>query len=301
MNPIAVIDIGSNCVRLMLARIQDGRLKDVQKFLKITRIAQGAHASGRLAQEAMERTAAVIDDYVQRAKAFSATDIWAYATSAVRDAQNKDAFIRMVKDCTGITADVISGEEESAIAFLGAAQDVTVPTAVIDIGGSSTEISMGRRGKRIFGMSARVGAVRVTELFAASLEAGRPDEALRWIRNVLSPIVLAMPAAPQQIIGVAGTITTVAALELDMYDYDPKRIQNRVLSYDTVCKWVNVLLESTLKERLQMPCMPPGRAEVMPAGALILKAALELLGRRDIIISDRDGLEGYAVKMLPSK
>ena len=223
---VAAIDIGTNSVRLARGVMNDGRFCMEQKDLETTRIGEGTTTTDRLSDEPMRRTADAVAFFARQAADSGYALLGAYATSAVREAPNKDEFLALCR-ARGVEVEVLSGHAESAVAYYGAAQGKAGVCAVADIGGGSTELSFGRDGRLEFGQSARVGAVRMREMFAkddGSLDDAAYDALLAHVKSVLLPIAEKIPKGAA-LIGVGGTFTSLAAMQQRLTVYDPARVQ----------------------------------------------------------------------------
>ena len=299
----AVVDIGTNSTRLLVADVEDGRVGDVlARRTEITRLGAGVDADGRLSDEAMQRVYRVLDDYRKEIDEHGAEDAVAVLTSAVRDAANGQEFSDTVRDRWGIEPHVLTGDEEARLTFLGATserdpEDQT-PTLVIDIGGGSTEFVIGIGREMSFHVSNQAGVVRQTERHLHSdpptaeeqaalaadareiLSAGVPD---RWRRDV------------GHAIAVAGTATSLASIAQELVPYDPDRVEGFVLSAAECRRILERLAGLTLEQRRQVPGLHPDRAPTIVAGAIILLVTLELFGLDQVEVSEHDILRGAAL------
>ncbi len=304
--PRAAVDVGSNSVRLL---VLDGDGTRLTRIMRITRLAAGVDATGRLDDAALSRTLEAIAGYRQVWQEHGVTDqVRIAATSAVRDATDRDRFFDGVLDATGVRAQVISGAEEAALAFAGAvgAVDVPRPTAVLDIGGGSTELIVGdTAGQVAAAVSMQLGCVRVAErhlsqdppsaaelLAARELIDARLDDgvaALDRDGGVLS--------TAQALVAVAGTATTLGALHLGLDSYDEDRIHGTRVPADALQELTARLAAMTAAERAQLGPVQPGREDVIHGGALVLQAALARTGLGEVVISEADGLDGLAASL----
>ncbi len=299
MTRFAAIDVGTNPVRLYIADVDGVNIGQIERDLTITRLGQGVDAQGRLAHEAIERTVEVIGAYWDRCRAYGVTGARAMlaATSAVRDAANRDEFLSEVRARTGIEPDVLSGDEEAALSFSGAAADLRNapgPLCVIDIGGGSTELVVGEREMES-AISLDIGSVRLTERFVRDdppLErqvraiAEATDEALEKAADAVHP------ERARTLVGVAGTITTLSAVALGLPGYDRDAIHHSRLSLDQVRDLRARLARSTSPERSELPAMPKGREDVIVAGAVILERIMVRFGFGVVTVSEADILDG---------
>jgi exopolyphosphatase/guanosine-5'-triphosphate,3'-diphosphate pyrophosphatase len=281
---IAAIDVGTNSTRLMVAQLSSaGKVQPELKDLKITRLGQGIQ-DGRLMQAAMERTLAVIAEFVQRAEQAGAQKIVVAATSAVRDADNRGEFTSRVHSITGLDLAVLSGPMEARLSYQGVTNSLgDIRNAlVIDIGGGSTEFIWHSAGETRF-VSTNVGAVRLTESGYES------DKIKDIIADTLHAVRL---DDPTEVIGVGGTITTLAAMAQLMRHYLPEKIHGFRLTINKVDELYRLLNNLTIEERMRLPGLQPQRADIIPAGAGILSIILHGLARNSILVSEADILEG---------
>ncbi|TYO96952.1 Ppx/GppA phosphatase family protein [Desulfallas thermosapovorans] len=281
---VAAIDVGTNSTRLLVAEVsREGILRPVLTDLATTRLGQGIQG-GRLLQVAMDRTLAAIVDFVVRAERAGAGKIVLAATSAVRDAANRDQFINAVRSATGRELMVLPGPEEARLSYLGvtsALGDVG-GALVIDIGGGSTEFIWRRAGKTRLA-SINAGAVRMTEV---GYDGGQINNA---IGDIMQDVLLDNPG---EVIGVGGTVTTLAAMAQGMRRYDPRKIHGFRLATARVDELYRLLSSLTIEERRQLPGLQPQRADIIPAGARILSTILHGLARESILVSEADILHG---------
>ncbi len=286
---IAAVDVGTNSTRLMVAQVSlEGKVRPVLTDLQTTRLGQGIQG-GRLVPVAMDRTLAVIAEFVQRAQRAGAQKIVLAATSAVRDADNRKSFAAMVRSATGLELEVLSGSMEARLSYQGvtnALGDVR-DALVIDIGGGSTEFIWRSAGETRF-VSTKAGAVRMTE---GGYESGQIKNA---IGNTLRKIQLDNPG---EVIGVGGTVTTLAAMAQEMHDYCPEKIHGFRLTRDTIDNLFLLLSSLTIDERIQLPGLQPQRADIIPAGACILSTILHGLAQDSILVSEADILYGLILEV----
>ncbi|MDD4796205.1 MAG: Ppx/GppA phosphatase family protein [Eubacteriales bacterium] len=300
----AVIDIGSNSARLLVCDVgPDGALTAVAKKLATTRLSEGLVGTGTLGDAAMERTLASLEALLREAEAAQAGQVFVFATAAVREAANRDTFIRMVHQKTAVLIDVLPGDIEAAIGFWGTLHSGA--RATIDIGGASTEIALGTGAELGFYASVKMGAVRALEKYplgdiadALSLQAMQ-----QWAYHILLSEAPHLPEqvrqlSPAVVSGVGGPITTLAAMDLKLEAYDPARIQGHVLTYNTVDRLINRLCELPLEKRRKLPGLPADRADIIIGGAVILQQVMRALDIHQITVSDRDNLEGYLRRKL---
>jgi exopolyphosphatase/guanosine-5'-triphosphate,3'-diphosphate pyrophosphatase len=294
---VAAVDIGTNSTRLLVADVADGRLDEVVRLLQITRLGQGVDAASALAPQAMERTLVVLRGYAELAAEHGAASGLATATSAVRDAANGREFLARVTAETGFATRLLQGAEEARTTFAGVLCG-RPPTpgrlAVVDVGGGSTEVAIGVDGVLVSATSIDAGCVRATERWVGE---GRVDrDRLATARAALERLFeVVEPGAVDACIAVAGTATTLAALDLELPAYEPDRIHGHVLTRAAVAAWLDRLAAMTLPERAALPVMAPGRAPVIVGGTVVLLTALDRLGVDACEVSERDILHGIAL------
>ncbi len=283
LHKYAVIDIGSNSVRLMF--VADGKV--LYKRLNTTRLGESIAQTPRLKADALERTAQAVADFYATAKADGAENVFAFATAAVRTAQNGADFTRRVQTLCGVFVEVISGDEEAEIGVLGALGNAD--GAVIDMGGASTELVVKRDGKIAYKKSVNIGVVRLKD------RCGRDSLALE---NAARAAVSEYGKIPpiKEAVAIGGTATTIAALHLGLKEYVSERITGSVVTRSDMESWADKLLRMTVEEIASLPCMPKGRTDVLAGGVKCFAVLMRDLGIEKLIVSDRDNLEGYAVK-----
>jgi exopolyphosphatase/guanosine-5'-triphosphate,3'-diphosphate pyrophosphatase len=300
--PIAVIDIGTNSTRLLVARVEDGRVAELERKSKVTRLGQDVDSTGRLADEAVERVFAVLEEYKRLIEEHGAGRTVALATSAVRDSENGDEFRDGVHDRFGFDLRTISGDEEARLTFLGATSardEREASTLVIDIGGGSTELVTGRPGADPdFHVSTQAGSVRQTERHLHDdPPAPGQTEALR--REVRAIVEDAVPADVRDSvthgIAVAGTATQLAAIDLGLAERDRGRVHGHVMKRDSVRRMLDQLASVPLDERRLTRGLDPDRAPTIVAGAAILVEVMEAFGLDEVEASERDILHGAAL------
>jgi exopolyphosphatase/guanosine-5'-triphosphate,3'-diphosphate pyrophosphatase len=294
---VAAIDCGTNSLRLLIADITGERKSDVHREMRVVRLGEGVDRTGSLAPQAIERTRVALDDYAATCRELQVEHVRMVATSASRDASNGEDFRVMVVEVLGAEPEVISGDEEAALSVLGATKDLTGgPFLVMDIGGGSTEVVLGEASVTA-ARSVDIGCVRLTERHlrsdpptAAEVAAAESDidAAIALVREVV-PVEEAATA-----VGLAGSVTTVAALALSLPSYDAMRIHLSRISAGDIDKVTSELLAMTRAERAALPVMHPGRVDVIGAGALILRRLVERLGLVEVLVSEADILDGIA-------
>ena len=284
----AVIDVGSNSVRLMIARAQDDRLSVLCRDRATTRLMNGA-MDGVLFGESVERTAQAVAAFVHKARAMDADTIDAFGTSALRDAANRESFSDRTEELCGVRVKVVSGEEEARLAYAGAAPEGRC--GVIDIGGGSTELIIGEHGRMLRAHSARIGAVRLMNLLEGRLST---SEMLLTSERLLAETVrIVCTDSPDKWIGVGGTITSLAAMTKKVDRYSPDAIEDFPLTADAADAWLRRLCCTTLEERRTLTGLNPARADVIPYGAAILLTVMRMTSAGAVHACDHDNLEGY--------
>jgi exopolyphosphatase/guanosine-5'-triphosphate,3'-diphosphate pyrophosphatase len=295
---VAVLDIGSNSTRLLLADVSGDRVEKLERRSRVTRLGRGVDLSAQLGAEAIEATCEVVADYVALYEEAGAERVAAIATSAVRDASNGGAFIAELRERFALSARVLDGEEEARLAYLGAtaAEAPSEPTLVIDIGGGSTELIVGTGDRIDFHDSLQVGVVRHTERHISS-DPPIPLELEALADDVRGPIEAAAHAAPRPAdgIAVAGTPTSLAAIELELEPYDPERVHGHVLELATVQRLLSRLASASLDERRRIPGLHPDRAPTIVAGVVILVETMRAFEVDRVRVSEQDILYGAAI------
>jgi exopolyphosphatase/guanosine-5'-triphosphate,3'-diphosphate pyrophosphatase len=288
MAPVAVVDIGTNTTRLLVAEVEDGEVVELERRTEITRLGQDVDATGRLADEAMDRVAETIAGYREVIDRVGAGKIVAVATSAMRDSDNGPDFRDYLKDKYGVDARTISGDEEARLTFLGATagRSDDRETVVIDIGGGSTEYVLGQAGHEPdFHASTQMGSVRFTERFLHS-DPPRPEE-MAALADAVREVVPGVRA--EHAIAVAGTATSLAAID------GADEVHGYRLSLASCERIAAMLAAKTVEERRKVEGLHPDRAPTIVAGAVILTESIRSLGLREAEVSDRDLLHGAAL------
>jgi len=307
---VAAIDCGTNSIRLLVAEPDGGGgLRDVDRRMLIVRLGQGIDATGRFADVALERTFAACEEYAAVLRDLDVHRVRFCATSAARDADNGDVFAAGVRARLGVSPEVITGDDEAALSYDGATRDLDTsalppPYLVLDIGGGSTELVLGDgHGHVRAAESVDIGSVRMTErhLPGDPPAPGEVDAAAADIDAVLDRLRVPL-GETRTLVGVAGTITTVAAMVLDLPRYDSARIHHARIDVDDVAAARGRLLTMTADQRRALPYMHPGRADVIGAGALILDRVAQRvagsLARPEMVVSEHDILDGIVWSLL---
>ncbi len=274
---VAAVDLGTNTTRLLVADVDGGSLAEVHRETRITRLGEGVDARGRLLPAPIARVRAVLTDYRRTLESLGAERTLAVATSAVRDAENGEAFLGEVEWSYGFPTRLLAGEEEAELTRRGV--DPAAGTLVLDIGGGSTELVLDD-----FHTSLPMGAVRFTERYGEDVA-----------RCTAEARALLPDLSPRAAIGVAGTVTTLAALDLGLAEYDRDRVHGHVLTRDAAGAQLERLAALTVDERRALPAMEPERAPVIVAGAVILVAVLDAFALDAIEVSEHDLLDGVAL------
>jgi len=313
---VAAVDVGSNSVRLLVLA-QDGTR--ILRRITTTRLAEGVDRTGQLADGAIGRTIDAIGAFRDVWEAHGVvTDphhVRIAATSAVRDASDRDRFLAAVEQRVGLQVDVISGTEEAVLGFAGATGAVPTldPCLVIDVGGGSTELVIGREGGVLASVSTQLGCVRLTErdlhhdparpaeLIAATRTADTVlTEGIAVLAQSLSPLGLQV-ADVRTVVAVAGTATTLAALHLGLDTYEESRIHGTVVGATALDAIAGRLASMSVQERAALGPVQTGRAEVLHGGAIVLSRALRLLGRPELVVSEADSLDALAAQLLADR
>ncbi|WP_329178440.1 Ppx/GppA phosphatase family protein [Streptomyces sp. NBC_01477] len=308
---VAAVDCGTNSIRLLVADVDPatGALKDLDRRMRIVRLGQGVDRTGRLAPEALERTFAACREYAEviRHHGVPAANVRFVATSASRDAENRDDFVRGVVELLGVEPEVVSGSQEAALSFAGATRELTgdhgllTPYLVVDIGGGSTEFVLGSDTVEA-SRSVDVGCVRMTERHivrdGGPVDPPTPEIVAAMTADIDAALAEVCRTVPMDrartLVGLAGSVTTVAAVALGLPAYDPEAIHHARISLDQVRAVSGQLLAATHAERAAIPVMHEGRVDVIGAGALVLLRIMERAGAEEVVVSEHDILDGIA-------
>jgi len=301
---VAAIDIGTNSIRLLKAEIMNGELKSGPKTLNMTRIGEGVNETGVLSEAGMQRSVEALVEFEREAKLWGAEKVFALATSAVRDAGNREVFLDRVKKACGLEIEVISGDQEAKIGFLGVLAGVGAVDGsilVIDVGGGSTELIVGDASGIKFAHSANVGAVRMTgkhittdPLVESEYTAVKDDIAF-ITRDVLLDL---KKLRIEKAIGIGGTATTLGAMKLEMVEYDRFKIQNSNVDINEIRSMNSQLKALTVEARAKIKGLQPKRADIILAGSMVVEHVLNELDIDRMYVSDFDNLEGCLMEKL---
>jgi exopolyphosphatase / guanosine-5'-triphosphate,3'-diphosphate pyrophosphatase len=296
---VAAIDCGTNAIRLLVADVVDGRLTDLDRRMETVRLGEGVDATGRLADTALERTFAACERYAAIIGGLGAERIRFVATSASRDAANRDVFVAGVLDRIGVAPEVISGDEEAALSFSGATRGLVggePPYLVVDIGGGSTEFVLGT-SEPVAARSVDVGCVRMTERHVRHDPPTRTevDAIVADVDAAISRAAEAVPLADARtLVGLAGSVTTAAALALGLPAYDSDIIHGSRIPAAAIARVSDELLGLDHGARAALGPMHPGRVDVINAGVLVLGRILDRTGLPEVLVSEHDILDGIA-------
>ena len=300
---VAAIDCGTNSIRLLIADIENGTLTDVVRTMVIVRLGEGVDKTGEFSQAALARTFAAIETFALLISQHQPERVRFVATSASRDVSNRSEFMDGVLSRLGIEPDIISGDEEAELSFLGATADLVneqeppaAPYLVVDIGGGSTEFVLGTTGPTA-AISTNVGCVRMTERHLIS-DPATPQEIAAAISDIDAAIDLAYQSVPisqaHSLIGLAGSVTTVAAIALGLSEYDSIAIHGSRISAPDIHRITGELLAMTRAQRARLGPMHEGRIDVIGSGALVLDRIMIRTGLGEVVVSERDILDGIA-------
>ncbi|HEY0904346.1 MAG TPA: Ppx/GppA phosphatase family protein [Marmoricola sp.] len=300
MTRVAAFDCGTNSLRLLVADLdpESGAMTELVREMRIVRLGQGVDRTGRIAEESMARTFAALDEYAGLVAEHAPTRMRFCATSAARDASNSADFMNGVRDRLGVEPEVIDGDEEARASFAGATRalpDVDAPVLVLDIGGGSTELILGDGTSVTTAQSLDIGSVRLTERHLHD-DPPNPDQVAALCADVDAALDSGIvdPGLARTVVGVAGTVTTVAAGALGLPAYDRTRIHLARLTAAQVHGTVADLVAMTVADRRALGYMHPGRADVIGAGALILDRVLRRASVDELVVSESDILDGIA-------
>lgn len=286
MTRIAAVDLGTNSTRLLVADVEDGRVDEVTRRLEITRLGEGVDERRRLLPLSIARVRNCLTGFRRELEGLGAERTLAIATSAVRDAENGEAFLGEIEWSYGFATRLLTGHDEALMTFRGVTAGRTIDegTLIVDVGGGSTELVLGGPAGVLFHTSLDLGCVRMTERYGDDL-----DACAAHVRSSLPDL------EAQRAIGVAGTVTSLAALDLGLVAYDPDRVHGHVLSREAVETQLERLATLPLEDRRLVPGLEPERAPVIVAGAVIVREVLSRYGLDELEASEHDILDGAAL------
>ncbi len=298
----AAIDCGTNAIRLLIAAVDSNKVSDRLREMRTVRLGEGVDATGEFSNMALERTFAACREYAELLMQYEIKELRFVATSASRDVSNRDVFITGVKEILGVEPEVISGDQEAELSYRGALSGLDVKGSVLvaDIGGGSTEFVTTLADRSLVSESVNIGCVRMTERY---LQSDPPTQqeveaATRDIRNQIELIARTVPIRTETtFIGLAGSVTTVAAMALGLHEYDADLIHSSALSMEEVDAVTNELLHMTRAQRAELGFMHPGRVDVIGGGALVLRESMRLLGFTQVVVSEKDLLDGVVIAL----
>ncbi|MDO4483896.1 MAG: Ppx/GppA phosphatase family protein [Clostridia bacterium] len=289
---VAVIGIGSNSVRMLIAKVEDGKMQPIRREREGTRLFAGLDEKGNLSPAAMETTSDAVKAMAEHARADMVDDIRLFGTSASRDAANGEAFLQLLRDKSGLEMEICSGEREAALSYMGASDGGKC--GVIDIGGGSTEIIVGQGKSIICGFSCQMGAVR---LFRQMPIAGHGDipAVEKLADDILSQKLLDHPtlSSPESWYGTGGTFTTLAAMIKGINWTDKTYMHGTVITLEQVQHYAVLLADMPMEERLKLPGLQPHRADIVVHGMCILLAVMKHMGIQKLTVSEYGNLDGY--------
>ncbi len=298
----AAIDCGTNAIRLLIATVDGHKVSDRVREMRTVRLGEGVDTTCEFSSAALERTFVACREYAELLKQYEVKKIRFIATSASRDVSNRDAFIAGVKEALGVEPEVISGDQEAELSYRGALSGLHVqgPVLVADIGGGSTEFVTSLPDGSLVSKSLNIGCVRMSERY---LHSDPPTQ--REIENTVSDIDSQIELIHRTIlinsettfIGLAGSVTTVAAMAMGLREYDAEKIHGSILSIDQVEAATDELLHMTRPQRAELRFMHPGRVDVIGGGALVLRESMRILGFNRVLVSEKDLLDGVVLSL----
>ena len=291
MTRVAVVDLGTNSTRLLVADVEDGIVREVNRRLEITRLGEDVDARRLLLPSAIARVRNVLADYRRAVEELGAERTLVFATSAVRDAENGEAFLGEIEWSYGFATRLFSGHEEALATFRGVGAGGALPesTLVIDVGGGSTELILGGPGGVEYHDSFDLGCVRLSERFPSA-----PDAAADHVRSLLAERVPAS-VSPRHAVGVAGTVTQLATLELGLDEEDPEIVHGHRLGAEWIAAEIDRLAAMPVEEIRRLRGMHPDRASVIVAGAIVVRETLARFALDELEVSERDIMHGAAL------
>lgn len=301
---VAAIDIGTNSMRLLIADYEDGKFKEREKHVNTTRIGESVDEEGIINNDAIERNVDALEDFTELAREKGCKHIWAVGTSALRDSKNSDEFLKKALEKSGVTVEIISGSTEADLGFMGVLegiQDKDENILVVDIGGGSTEFIVGNKYGIKFMKSENVGALRMTEKFLKkdpvdnfeymSMENHVSNEIEDTVGEICGYNI-------KKVVGIGGTITSVAAMLAEMKVYDMDKIHSSIITYPQICELLQKLKRLRTSEKMMLNGLQPKRADIITAGVGILEIVLRKICFDRMFVSEYDNLEGLVSKKI---
>lgn len=290
----AIIDVGTNSTRLLIAERSGQSISEIHRETRITRLGEGLINTGVITSPAIERTSKVMKAYMDEALRLGARQMAAFGTAALREASNRSEALTELKNLTGLHISVLTGEEEALATFLGTAADFNFkPRTVIDIGGGSTEFIWGAERVESF-LSLPIGCVKISERYG--LEGLVSEKTVfsttKEIESHFKKTIVNCSCKDYQTVAVGGTATSLSAMNIKLESYNRRRVHLSRFSIDELMALIRNIASMTLEERKKIPVLDPARADVILAGSIILLAALRSLGTQELIVSERDILDG---------
>ena len=294
---IGTIDIGTNSMRLLIAEYRHGKLVNRKKYVNTTRIGQGVDKQGYITDDVIERNIKALVEFSNICKEESCEKVYCMGTSALRDSKNKDVFVKLAKDKAGIDVDIISGEKESNLGFMGVLEGIenAEDILVIDIGGGSTEFIIGDKDGIKFSKSENVGALRMTEKFITTdpIDDEEFNEMVKFIEETISSTLDTLKFMKiNKLVGIGGTITSLSAMNQELEVYSMEKVHNSVVTKKDLEKILQNLKKMTLNDKKMLKGLQPKRADIITSGVKILHIIMEKLEFEEIMISEYDNLEG---------
>lgn len=294
---IGAIDIGTNSMRLLIGEYVDGKILNREKFVNTTRIGQGVDEHGFIRSEAIERNLKALDEFYDMCKKRDCAQVYCMGTSALRDSKNGDEFVRLAKSRIGIDVEIVSGEVESNLGFMGVLEGTEEANniLVIDIGGGSTEFIVGNREGISFCKSENVGALRMTEKFLNidPIDEKEFEEMTMFIEDEIEHTINYITTRSiDKVVGIGGTITSMSAINQELEVYSMEKIHNSKISIEEIKIVLQNLKKMTLNDKKTLKGLQPKRADIITAGVKILYIIMEKLEIESISVSEYDNLEG---------
>jgi exopolyphosphatase / guanosine-5'-triphosphate,3'-diphosphate pyrophosphatase len=298
---VASIDIGTNTILLLIAKVEEGKLESLFEMETVVRLGEGVQKNSILSQEAMERGLRALAHYLEHCRLMKTQEVFAVGTSALREAKNSGDFLTMIKERLGLSIEIISGAQEADLSYLAVAKDLREfekPILVVDVGGGSTEFILGKGDQIIQWVSLPLGSVRFTEQFLLSDPVGEEEwgRMEKEIRKLLSNIPRS--THPLSMVAVGGTATTLASVEQGLEEFIPEKIHHFVLEKEALGSQLLLYRLKTIEERKKIPGLSPSRADVILAGGAILYMAMEEIRHSSVLISCHGVRYGLLYKKL---